>query len=232
MVLAQRVLSDEIYTEYYKNEQLRGATIIMDNGACELGKSLDGESLLKAINAIKPDILVLPDSLDNGHETIQLSSAFIRNYSKYLSGIKLMGVAQGKTKEEWISTLKHFIDNKKVSMVGISNTDAVFSNHENEFSRYKTIGYLSELKILDGTKQVHILGLGNSGHLEIEKLKEFPFIEGIDTSAPVVHGAFGVQINYSQPYQKIRKYLDADAVLTENQINTIFDNLKVLYGVL
>lgn len=231
LALAHRVLSDDIYMSYYKEKSVQGHYVILDNGACELGESIRKEDLLRAAELIQPTQIILPDKLNDAEVTIRISTDFIKFAAGHLSAkVTFMAVTQGVTRDEWLNCYNEFSNNTKIKTIGISNTDAVYPNHEFYFSRVETIKFLSNQNLINKNQTIHLLGLNNSGHMELDQLKQFKFIEGVDSSAPIVHGAFEVEFEYGKQYTKIRKYLDPDAVFNDNQIKHIKKNLSVLFN--
>ncbi len=229
LALAQRILSDPTYKEFYLKLPQHNIQIILDNGACELGESIPTPDLIQACNLINPHILVLPDVLNDGHKTINLVYKFLSNFPLNISQLKFMAVVQGKTKQEWLDCLLQINKLNSVQYIGISNTNAIFNNDQHEFSRVKTINWLIENKLINPTKKIHLLGLGNSGHLEISQLKHHSIIEGVDTNGPVVHAYHGIKFSPKQKYTKIRTYLPPNCILTSDQITLAQHNITILF---
>ncbi|MDO8570115.1 MAG: hypothetical protein Q7R97_00835 [Candidatus Daviesbacteria bacterium] len=227
MVLAQRVLEDEHYANFYN--LYKGFTIL-DNGACELKRSIHFEALLKVIELIHPNVAVLPDILGDSEATLKLSNLFLNKISqKDCENLIFMGVCQGQTKKEWLTSFNFFAKHDKVKMIGISNTEAMFKADKNTFSRVQTLKYLLDHNLLPQNKKIHLLGLPDSGHLELFKMKQYNCVEGVDTSAPVVHGTAGISFKENLSYKKIRQYLDSATILNKRQIALIKQNIDVLF---
>lgn len=230
MVLAQRFLDDDVYAHFYIEERKNGGFLILDNGACELGCSLPGAMLFEAASKLSPNVLVLPDELNNSENTMDMSGNFLKEFAKSLDeSVSYMGVVQGRTKDEWLTCFKFFADHDKVPVIGLSNTNAMFPSDTYEFSRIETINFLSDNNMIPANKSIHLLGLNSSGHMELKKLRNLDFIEGADSSAPVVHGYHGVRIVEDVPYKKIPSYLYSGITLDEGQISLVKDNLRVFY---
>ncbi len=232
MVLAHRYLTDEKYRDFYlQARKVPASTIILDNGACELKASIESSELYQAIRSLRPDYLVLPDVIDDGSSTTERSLKFLDQYSDITSelGIKFMGVPQGLRENEWINSFDVFYTDDRIAMIGISNVAALNKIGKKDFTRVDAINVLQQKGYGFENKKVHILGMGDSGHMEIEALKCISFVEGIDTSAPVVHGYYGVKIIEGNTYKKIPIYLPDDLDhLDQNQYDLIISNLKVM----
>jgi hypothetical protein len=228
MALAHRILADSEYKKYYQNlDRLRSWTMI-DNGACELGISIPSEKLFKAALQINASVIVLPDKLNDASTTLSLISEFIHEYKDRLNNFKLMAVVQGTSRNEWLSCYKEYMNNPDINIIGISNTEAIFSNQKYSFNRVKTIEWLVKNNLVLKDKPIHLLGLPGSGHLELKKLNKFNFIEGVDTNAPVVHGFNGIKFLNSKKYNKIPYYLDNHIEISNDQLNLIKFNIDQL----
>ena len=232
LVLAHRFATQQVYKEFFLQERKTpGTTIILDNGACELGESIPAKKLESIAIELQPDYLVLPDKLHDGVRTLELSQLFLNLvHLDKLPNTKFIGVVQGRTKSEWLETLKQLTENPMISVIGISSTNAVYDKKKTYYPRIRTLKYLTSHKLL-GEKPVHILGLDDSGNFELNNFKQYPFIEGADSSAPVVHGAKGIVIHKTRRYQKIREYLPDDATFTTNQVSLIERNIRVLLDI-
>jgi hypothetical protein len=233
MVLAQRYFVNKEYRDYYRRLSTQeGNVIILDNGACELKKSIDSRKLFEIATDLRPDVLIAPDVLLSSSETKELTNEFLKNYYEELNsmGIELMAVIQGKSHKEWFECFNEFNENRRIRYIGISNTNGVFSSEK--FPRIKVLQEIEKNGLLYSNKKVHILGLGDSGHIELEKFLKFDFIEGCDTGAPITHGASGVVFKKGVHYKKIKKYLPDDVLLSEKQIEDIKKNINFLYSIL
>lgn len=228
MALAHRVLSDHQYADFYKNCSRKGHYVILDNGACELGESIAFDELTAAIHCINAAQIVLPDKLNDASKTLRMTYEFISKLEDSEIEIDTMAVVQGRSKAEWLDCFVQLASIKSLTTIGISSTEAVFPSKDNYYSRVKTIEFLVKAGLIPGDKTIHLLGLPDSGHLEIKKLKKYPFIEGVDSSAPVVHGFYGIRFCRGRRYKKIRKYLSADQQMNDEQIQAVIQNIKVL----
>jgi hypothetical protein len=92
-ILADLVLKDEKYCEYYKNSTKEK---IVDNSVNELGKPLSIDEIGKAFEIVKGNYLVAPDFLGEGEKTFLA----YEECCKALGKEKVIGVIQGSTFEE------------------------------------------------------------------------------------------------------------------------------------
>lgn len=229
LALAHRVLSDQKYAAFYRKCSENREYVILDNGACELGQSIEFSKLLRAIKLVGASQIVLPDTLHDTDTTLEQTSAFLDKLLQSNADIRTMAVVQGKTKDDWMRCFLAYCSNPYISTIGISSTEAMFSSLDFDFSRVRTIDLLDKRNLIPKNKYIHLLGLPGSGHLELGKLKKYPFIEGADTSAPVVHGFYGVVFRHGIGYNKIPRYLPPDMILNDRQIKDVIYNISVLF---
>lgn len=228
MILAHRALRDNVYAAFYKSlppEHFK----ILDNSACELKKSINSEDLLRAYELVKPNVLVLPDTLSDSARTISASFKFLDSFYGRID-VDFMGVVQGNTRKDWLNCFSLMNKDERISYLGVSSTKPFFSG--SKFPRVKTIEYLVKRGLLSDNKKIHLLGLGDSGHMELNLLKKYSFIEGCDSSAPIVHGANMIQFSYSNAYRKIQGYLDPLCSLSQRQKDMCTKNTKLIYSIL
>lgn len=106
LMLAQEAES-LVYHEWYVQAVKRGEHVILDNGAYELGRSIESGTLLKLTEEIKPTEVVCPDVLFDSQGTIEGTRMFL--YSLAARGLlqhtKPMVVPQGKNIDEWSTCL-------------------------------------------------------------------------------------------------------------------------------
>ena len=238
MVLAHRYLTDPIYRKFYDKKRLKtGSIIILDNSACELDSALSDQKLIQVISNLKPDIFVLPDVLDDSAKTLERTLNFITKYNKLIKrkkkDIRYIAVPQGKTFTSWMKSFDMFYKNNNIDMIGLSNVSSLNIKGIQSFDRIDAIKFLECSGYTFNNKNIHILGLGDSGHLEIGRMSKFQYIEGVDTSAPIVHGYYDVLFQNHIEYKKINQYLPDDlSTMTKEQIQRIYFNLGLLYGII
>lgn len=136
--------------------------VIMDNGAAELGSSLELSELKKAYLSYYPDEVVLPDAIGNYRETIKRSYEAISEFKA-----KLMAVPQGANAEEWWECFKMLC--QFVHVVGIS--------------KYAPIDRFEAARKID--MPVHLLGIRNNESIDNYIDVSIPNIRSIDSSYPV-----------------------------------------------
>lgn len=95
------------YPEYLNFVQVYGENVpvYLDNSAWLNGRSVNIQDYLATIEALRPDVAVVPDALGKKGETIKLTKAFFDAGPPEKQGTRYMIVPQGKNKDEWISCL-------------------------------------------------------------------------------------------------------------------------------
>lgn len=230
MALAHQAIADSSYANFFSRKKKEGKHVLLDNSAFEFGGAIDDEVLINAINLISPTEFILPDVLFDGTETLRRTYSFVEKYEDM--NIKYMAVPQGKTMEQWLDSYKKLCLVPSISSIGIG---AIYAKHDvfNVGKSYISgreyiLENLMSSEILDQTKEHHLLGLGSSGHLEIERLKKYGLIRSTDSSAAFVHGSHGKKFKKGEPYQKISAKIDFDQPFIEDNIEHIYHNIQIL----
>lgn len=233
LLLAHQVLKDEKYVNYYLERKRAGDYIILDNSAFEFGKAIPTDLLKQAIQISKPDEFVLPDTLFEKGETIKRSLNFIKTFKS--NSIKFMGVVQGKTLEEWLSCYEYFSKYPSIYSIGLGaiySPKTVFDNKDTDrviSGREFLINKLIESNILNPNKPHHLLGLGDSGHLEIQQLKRYKWIRSSDSSAAYIQAKNGVLISINKEYKKIKEKVDFVDKFKKETLDLLIKNIQTLY---
>lgn len=171
MCLAQLVLKNKEYADFYKKLAEEDKYVILDNGAAEK-ESLSFEELFRAYKIIQPREIILPDVLFNRQETAARSFLFFQDYMKS-TNCKVMIVPQARTLREWISAVELMLKDIPADTVGVPK----WLGMKNSFYRVTASGYLFEHDV-----EAHLLGC--SENPEILKLCERinPKVRGCDSA--------------------------------------------------
>ena len=233
--------TDGSYTEFYRNESHRGATIIVDNSMFEYYKQgkppLDSSKLIDLGRAVNGDFIVLSDYPDQpGQVTINKAEELIPEVKA--AGFRTFFVPQSKIGdiEDYIKTFEYGINHPEIDLVGVSilgvpNAYGVERNNnlQRYLSRYTMLGTLKKRGILtDQYKKLHFLGMVD-GPNEIELVKDFhDFIWSWDSSSAVWAGIQGVEYDNSPTgllNGKIETEVDFEIPFDESKTRAILNNM-------
>lgn len=204
-VIASHCLENPQYLQFYRNQRPGIRKLVLDNGAFETGKAIPSEDYLRLIGQLKPDVVVLPDVVDNKEETLKASLAFVTEVvdanPALFTGVELMGVLQGLSPMDYMDCANEYAKNPSIGTIGIP----YHHFYRPKFIRkYKFDVWAAEMNI-----KIHILGLPNPFEaVELALIKE---VESIDTSLPVVSGQLGLSFKELQ-WQSARLDLKGDFV--------------------
>lgn len=110
--LAHECIDDNESIYFYRYSK---KTVILDNGADELGAGMRGDDYLCLIAEIQPDVVILPDVLSDAKETRERSLTFLdeaRTIQK-MYGYEYMAVIQGQSEEEWLEEFEFWSQHPK-----------------------------------------------------------------------------------------------------------------------
>ncbi len=221
LALAHQVLGDPVYRDFFRQQK---AYVVLDNSAFELGAALSSKDILQAMTRIQPQEIVLPDVLYEATETVQRVQDFLKAYVPLLpTGIRYMAVPHGKTMQEYVECYKKLAAMPHVHTLGIGTiyNSAFEGGRTAIFQTLQTQGTLS-------SKPHHLLGLGDSGNLELEKLKKYAVIRSCDSSAAYMQARHGVQLVEGQPYKKIREKINFSDPYDETRAVAMRTNQHIL----
>ena len=184
LVLAQHILGILEYREYYKEKVEQGDTVILDNGVYE-GVSLTPNELMEAYMLLRPTYLVLPDLMEQGRNSLEVSMKFLRYFRESGCQGKVIGLPQfdnrkstpAKGLAEWISCFDAFNKHPDVDVIGIvKNLSNLGITRE-----YVMFNVVKAKKV---KKPLQLFGASrNDGILEPLLYNKFPHeIMGIDSS--------------------------------------------------
>ncbi len=186
------------YLDYFKESLSLGREVILDNSIFELEKSFNEDRFAYWINKLQPTEYIIPDVLEDCEGTLSQLYSWESRFSD-IPGKKI-GVVQGKTYED-IKRCYRELDTY-CDKIAISFNYSLYRDlfpHKSEliswcFGRVLLINMLLKDKILNIEKSHHLLGC--SSPEEFKFYKDYPFIESVDTSNPVVHGLYKIRYPY------------------------------------
>jgi len=214
LVLAHLVLENEHYAQFYRERSDDGDYIILDNGAAELGKSVDMDRLLEAADIVGPNEIVIPDVLYNFYATVDNLKTYGPWLRERLPGVKLMAVPQGKTLGEWLWCWDEFCHTPEVDVIGLSKFMCSPKGALRECKGGR--GFLTralDLLLKESPKPHHALGVW--GQLsELYELRQRSWVRSVDTSFASICAQQGVEIpidvwGFTKPVQSLDFHSDA-----------------------
>lgn len=204
LVLAH-YLKDPTYLAFYKKKQERGDTLICDNMAFELKRSIPAQELIKLIDdsGLNPAYVVAPDApFEDWKVTWDTTLAFIEEVKG--KPYKVMAVPQS-LKGDWTGWLRGYqlmANNPDISIIGMSiigipNAFCELTGTDDiVFNRIYATNYLLETGLANEEKWHHYLGLGG-GPREIVIQRQLGLMDSNDSSSPFWHGYLGIEFDTS-----------------------------------
>jgi len=182
-------LSDKHYLKFYQKMWERGDYIILDNGACELGRSVDLDDLLLSFQKLGgTDVLVIPDWPDAPEKNRRLFNRFFEREPEFRAvhnGYKLMAVPHS------LEDLEVFAGDQRIDIIGLNPAMERFHGRANVISLHPGLKY-------------HLLGCWRNPIKEIESVRPFSAnILGMDSSLPYRVLRTGRDLTEYKPFPKV-----------------------------
>ena len=218
----------ENYAKYFQKRSAAGRWVILDNSAYEIGKleatqatgqGLGPDLVLQAADMINPSIVIAQDVLCDRDATLESTKAFIEYVKKkgLLGKFQLMGVAQGKTKDEWLSSYEDLLKLDEIDQIGFSKISVPLSFGGNQAedgcvakARLKATeavdAHFDRWAFSTSAKPAHLLGGDNWLPWELAQQRQYPWVFSNDSSATVWYGGYGKQ-SYDPETGKIDKII-------------------------
>jgi hypothetical protein len=190
------------YKAYYKvAREIYNREVLLDNSIFELGKAFDSREFWLKAKEIKPNMFIVPDVLEDSHNTIQS----YKDFNLYTQDIKeqfltkAIGAVQGKTWHELKECYRFMSDN--ADMIAISF----------DFSYYQIIGegkthldkwcsgrqhFIQDLintGLWNWSKPHHLLGCSLAKEFRYYVDRNIHNIVSCDTSNPIVAAIHGLK---------------------------------------
>ena len=190
---------NETYRNHFYQAKKDGRYIIMDNSLHELGHSYDEDRLFYWIKELLPNEFIVPDVWED--RTATLVSAKRWSTIELPEEVTKVAVVQAKEYSEACDCVSIFKDHHGYKKIAFSYGAQYYHDefpHPNSLvgkmmGRIMVISKLYENGNLEKGDRVHLLGCALPQ--EFGYYNEFPFIESIDTSNPIIHGLEGIQYN-------------------------------------
>jgi hypothetical protein len=179
--LAHLVETEPDYAHWIMN-RAEDMELYLDNGAYELGSSIDVKHYASVIESLQPDVAIAPDTMQDREKTIRLSKSFFELGAP--KGPKYMIVPQGKTTDEWVLCLHTLVRmfRHEFHMIGIPRCmyprRLQLARHAQKFTK----------------KPIHLLGCVDPSEIA-GILQSNMNVQSLDTSWPARHalGKLGPQ---------------------------------------
>lgn len=202
-VAAQRVLQDRIYGEFFLAEARRGASIILDNGVFDLGRSLEPVDLVRAARMVNAQEIILPDVMHDGPATMQAGRTAADELLAITDEFRLCAVVHGADDQEWLRCYDYFVTSRGIDAIALPASRRAPMSSEVSRNRVVATEHLDSYGMIVPTLIYRLLGLGRTGHLELFEQRWHPWISSVDCAAPVILGSMGVRMHPGGPYEKI-----------------------------
>jgi len=214
---------NEEYKQFFIKSREMGRHIMMDNSLHELGTPYDEIRLLYWLNKIQPNEFFVPDYWEDKTPSIVSARRWIKYQEKY-PNTTFIAVVQGKSIYEIIECYQIYKDlgYKKIAFSYGASYYNKLCPHPNKnlgkaLGRIHVISTMFEDKTILSTDRIHLLGC--SVPQEFGWYKDFPFIESIDTSNPVMAALDNVSYNGIGLYNKPKSCMNDNLYIKLENIN-------------
>lgn len=183
LVLAH-LRDDNKYVEFYKHTA-RGYKML-DNGAAELGQSVDVDVLFQSVYTFEPNEVILPDKLGDWKFTFESAQRTARDFKTVFPELKLMAVPQDLTTALcWYKDCMKYMQIPDVDTIGIPKG-----------LKRKRLDVLELLNRDRPSKwEYHLLGTtGNPVEVKVAA-ERYPWLRGVDSKIPVRLGQYGITLH-------------------------------------
>ena len=211
---------NETYKNHFYQAKKDGRYVIMDNSLHELGEAYNTKRLLHWVHELEPNEFIVPDVWQDKTATLVNAKSWMNNYVLPENTTKVAVVQANDYHEaaQCYNILKMQGYQKIAFSYGAEYYTRMFP-HPNPLvgkmmGRIMTISQMYKSKLIGDSDRVHLLGCALPQ--EFGYYADFPFIESIDTSNPIIHGLQGVKYNSLGLLSKSSTKIDQ----IEEEINT------------
>lgn len=205
MVLAHLVRKHEQYADFYSvsgrvgrgwEPKIMGTGkphfTILDNGAAE-DHLLSSIELIEVARLVQPNVLVVPDDMDSGPNTVEMAIEFLKSdvVRNYINDATItpqfMVVPHGHKHVQWRECLQDLLTIASYLWVGIAKKHSIAGAGSHTTGRLDLVRDV--LNILGNDTKVHLLG-SVLNPIELLAISRMPFlrdaVQGVDTALPWV----------------------------------------------
>ena len=217
---------NETYKNHFYQAKKDGRYIIMDNSLHELGEAYDTSRLLHWVEHLEPNEFIVPDVWQDRTATLVNAKSWMNNYELPENTTKVAVVQANDYFEaaDCYTILKMQGYNKIAFSYGADWYADEFP-HPNPLvgkmmGRIMTISKMYKNGLISDGDRVHLLGCALPQ--EFSYYPDFPFIESIDTSNPIIHGLKRKQYNSIGLLEKESVKIDQIGIVPLEQ-ETLYD---------
>lgn len=239
-ILGQLFKKSEKYREYVWRAKKAGRFLTLDSGVGDEGEVLTNEELFEMTRQILPNEVIPLDVLYNKEETIKNALWFIEKMSQVeeMKEVQIMAVPQGKDLFEWLECYKFFLDEEKVSTIGLSKKGVPYCIYGKEMkdqsiaeARHKVMLILETFHFL--RKPLHFLGMGDPNEFLFYQSPRFVNVcRSTDSCYTVLSAIHKLDLSWHK-FKRIPTPSDYfEKELTEGQIRLTKKNVLYLKSML
>jgi len=214
----------EEYKQFFLKSKAEGRYILLDNSLHELGKPYSDDRLFYWLNNLKPQEFFVPDFWENKTRSIVSAKKWIQHQINF-PNTTFIAVVQAKSfVEAWecYNIYKDLGYTKIAFSYGASYYSDQVSHHPNKdlgkaLGRIGVISRMFEMGIIKKSDRIHLLGCAVPQ--EFGWYKDFPFIESIDTSNPIMATIDEIAYSESGLYIKPKTNMNSCFEISEDKID-------------
>jgi len=189
---------NETYRKHFEYAKESGSYIIMDNSLHELGEAYDTKRLLHWIKHLEPNEFIVPDVWQDKTATLVNAKQWMSiELPENTTKVAVVQAQSYHEAHECYNILK-MQGYQKVAFSYGADWYAEEFPHPNPLvgkmmGRIMMISKMYKSGLIGKSDRVHLLGCALPQ--EFGYYADFPFIESIDTSNPIIHGLQGIKYN-------------------------------------
>lgn len=171
---------------------------ILDNSVVELGGAVDFDMVSEAAHIVKPNVVVLPDVLEDAKATIEAVKAdYARFYDRFHNTInpargysELMVIPQGKDLLDWVHCAEILIKEFPTAWVGIPrNTTGRITATRQQL--------IAVVRMFNPEVKIHLLGFSED---MVDDFLSAQSADSIDSAVPIRIACQGVYFSPADKY--------------------------------
>lgn len=229
--LAHFARDDPAYMKWFQEYD---GPIIMDNGAAELGKSVDVDefiSLMRQVRGNKKTFFEIwcPDDLYDCHKSLSMTNQFINKLTdEERANISLVGIPQGKNLQEFLFAYESLRLNPHIKVIALSKysvpecfKEIGDGRDELAYNRGNALMYLFSNGLM--TKPLHLAGANNYLLKELVFARDFNMVRSIDSNIAFKLAVHNIDIDNALTEPEAR--LDHDIEISPTTMLKVVNNM-------